>query len=260
MLKPQSLLNIAVSACFVGPAIMIAADFLTVVLNHRWDLVEQTISGFATGPYGWLEKIGIATIGLCFLLIGLVLLNVNGQKDVRLLKSAGILFGVAAVGFFFTSLLNTNIISFVAGFHVSFHKVALVVASVGFYQACLIFAGLMITKPGLRFWGIYSGFVYLVGLAAFFWVVFSFHYIAYSGLAERILTGLNLIWIIAVGPKVILLSRQLTREKLETGPLQSEPELNQFQIDAQSKVSPLAVPGEPEDKEQTLVTLDTNRR
>jgi Protein of unknown function (DUF998) len=260
MLRPPKLLNIALSACFVGPAIMVSADFLTVVLNHRWDLIEQTISGFATGPYGWLEKIGIATIGFSFLLMGLVLLNVNGEKDVRLLKSAGILFGVAAVGFFFTSLLNTNIISFVAGFHVSFHKVALVVASVGFYQACLIFTALMITKPGLRFWGIYSGFVYLVGLAAFFWIVFSIHYIDYSGLAERILTGLNLIWIIAVGPRVIRLADQLTPEKIETGRLEPEPEINQFQKLAKSAVSPLEVPPEPEDKEQTLATLDTNRR
>ena len=260
MLRPPKLLNIAVSACFVGPAIMVCADFLTVVLNHRWDLIEQTISGFATGPYGWLEKIGIATIGFSFLLMGLVLLNVNGEKDVRLLKSAGILFGVAAVGFFFTSLLNTNIVSFVAGFHVSFHKISLVVASVGFYQACLIFTVLMITKPGLRVFGIYSGFVYLVGLAAFVWIVFSFHYIAYSGLAERILTGLNLIWIIAVGPKVIRLANQITREKLETGPLQPKPELNQFKIDARSEISKLEVPGEPEEKGQALASLNANRR
>ncbi len=108
----------------------------------------------STGPYGWLEKIGIATVGLSFLLIALVLLNVNGQKDTRLLKSAGILFGVAAAGFFFTNSLNTNIISLVAGFHVSLRKVALVVASVGFYQACLIFAGLMISKRELRVFGI----------------------------------------------------------------------------------------------------------
>jgi hypothetical protein len=183
MVKQQSLLNFSVAACFIGRGTMIGADILTIVLNHQFDLVEQTISGFAVGPYGWLEKIGIMMIAGCFLLMGLALLNVNSGHNLRLLKTAGILFLVAASGFLFTALINTTFVTVIAGIHFSFHKFSLVIGSIGFYQACLIFTGLMITKPGLKSSGIYSGFVYLVGLATLLWVVFSFHYIAYSGLA-----------------------------------------------------------------------------
>ena len=241
MLKPQSLLNISVAACFIGPAIMVTADVLTIILNHRFDLVEQTISGFATGPYGWLEKIGILMIAVCFLLMGLVLWNVNQTKNLRLLKTAGVFFLVAALGFFFTALINTTYVTAIAGFHFSFHKFSLVIGSIGFYQACLIFTGLVIPKPGLRAFGIYSGFVYLVGLATFLWVVFSFHNIAYSGLAERILTGVNLIWIVTVGPRVIKLAGVSISAKEHAVVLQPQLEYNPIETVSESSSATVTI-------------------
>jgi Protein of unknown function (DUF998) len=250
MFKPQNLLNAAVLACFIGPAIMVTADVLTIILNHRFDLVEQTISGFAVGPYGWLEKIGIMMIAVCFLLMGLVLLNVNKAKNLQLLKTAGILFLIAAAGFLFTALINTTFVTVIAGIHFSFHKLSLVIGSVAFYQACLIFTGLMISKPGLKASGIYGGFVYLVGLVTFLWVVFSFHYIAYSGLAERILTGVNLIWIILIGPRVIKMAGAPIPENHPTGVLQSSLEYNQIETGDESPVSRVEVQGDAPEKEK----------
>ncbi len=252
MFRPQNLLRAAVPACFIGPTIMVTADFLTIILNHRFDLIEQTISGFAVGPYGWLEKIGIIMIALCFLLMGLVLLNVNNARNLRWLKTAGILFFSAAAGFFFTALINTTLVTVIAGIHFSFHKLSLVIGSVGFYQACLIFTGLMISKPGLRTFGIYSGFVYLVGLATLLWVLLSFHYIAYSGLAERVLTGVNLVWIILIGPRVIKLAGASIPQKQSTGELQPQLEYNQIETDSESSATMVEVQGnEPEKGKQS---------
>ena len=252
MFKPQSMLNVAVSACFIGPAIMVTADVLTIILNHRFDLVEQTISGFAVGPYGWLEKIGIVMIAVCFLLMGLVLLNVNNVNNLRWLKITGILFLTAAGGFLFTALINTTFVTVIAGIHFSFHKLSLVIGSVGFYQACLIFTGLMLSKPGLTAFGIYSGFVYLIGLATLLWVLFSFHYIAYSGLAERILTGVNLIWIILIGPRVIKLAGASVPEKQPAGVLQPQLKYNQIDTDSGSSATMVEVQGnEPRNNKQS---------
>jgi hypothetical protein len=235
--------RLAATACLVGPCVMVLSDILTIVLNNKVDPIVQTISGFAVGSYGWLEKIGIMTIAISFLLIGLVLLNGSNTKNLCLLKTAGILFLVAAAGFLFTSLINTTLITAIAGIHFSFHKFSLVIGSIAFYQACLIFTGLMIPKPGLRAFGIYSGFVYLVGLTTFLWVIFSLHYIAYSGLAERILAAVNLIWIMAIGPHVIKFAGTTAAEKHQPRILKPQLEYNQTETGAQPPFSTIEVQG-----------------
>jgi hypothetical protein len=47
--------NLAVSACFMGPIIMIAADTVAIALNRTKNHLKQTLSDFAIGPYGWVE-------------------------------------------------------------------------------------------------------------------------------------------------------------------------------------------------------------
>jgi hypothetical protein len=108
----------------------------------------------------------------------------------------------------------------------------------------------MIPKPGLRAFGIYSGFVYVVGLATFLWVIFSLHYIAYSGLAERILTAVNLIWIMAIGPQVIKLAGTTAAEKQQPGILQPQLQYNQTETGAQPPFSTIEVQGNELEKDQ----------
>ena len=242
MFKVQRLGNLAISVCFIGPIIMVLSDVMTIVLNHKFDAIEQTISGFAAGPYGWLEKIGMMMVAITFLLMGLALWNVSENNNVHILKPAGILFMIAAFGFILTSLVNSNLTTTAGNFHFSFHRLSLLIASIGFYQACLIFTVVMTKKAGFKFFGIYSGFVYIIGLAAFIWIIFSSHHILYAGLAERILTGLNLLWIIMVGPQAIKLANLSTVEKHHTDMLlQPDLDYHQFETGSSSPVSPVKV-------------------
>jgi len=61
MRLPQTLgisSKLATAACYAGPIVMAAADTITMTLNRTFDPLKQTISGYAAGSNGWLEKMG----------------------------------------------------------------------------------------------------------------------------------------------------------------------------------------------------------
>ena len=61
--------KLATAACYAGPAVMAAADTLTTTLNRTFDPLKQTISGYAAGSNGWLEKLGMEMVALSFFFI-----------------------------------------------------------------------------------------------------------------------------------------------------------------------------------------------
>ena len=219
-MNKQNILNIfsklAVSACFIGPSIMIAADILTVSLNRNVNPVKQTISEFAIGPYGWMEKIGMVMVAISFLFIAISLLMVRNKKELHILKLIGVLFIIVAVGFLMISIFNTDVIGTIVNFHGLVHQVATIAVSVVFYLSCLILMRLMISKAGLRYFSFYCGLTCLVGFVVLLKLGFSYHQNEYMGLMERIIAGFNLLWIVLVGPQVIRLSRSLQYRTINT--------------------------------------------
>ena len=125
--------KVAVPACFLGPIVMTAADIITIVLNHKANPLKQTISDFAIGPYGYLEKIGMIMVAISFLFIAINLLIVRNNKELRTFKFVGVLFIIIALGFVMISLFNTNVIGTIMNFHGLFHRVATISVSVVFY-------------------------------------------------------------------------------------------------------------------------------
>ena len=201
--------KLATTACYIAPAIMVAADAITITLNRSVNPLKQTISGFAIGPYGWLEKLGMVMVAISFLFIAINLLRLKNQKDLRLVKFAGGLLVIVATGFLMISIFNTNVIGTIISFHGLVHQIATVAVSVVFYLSCLILMRLMINKPGLRYFSLYSGLTFLVGLTVLVLLSFSYHQNEYIGLLERMTAGFNLVWIVLVGPQVIKLARSL---------------------------------------------------
>ncbi len=63
------LARLATAACYFSPGVMVAADVITIALNHNADPLRQTISGYALGPYGWLEKMGMVLVAISFFFI-----------------------------------------------------------------------------------------------------------------------------------------------------------------------------------------------
>ena len=201
--------SLAVITCYIGPAVMVTADIVTIVLNPNVSPVKQSISGFAIGPYGWLEKIGIVMVALSFGLISINLLIIKNKKELRLFKFVGVLFMIVAIGFLMISIFNTNVFGTIINFQGLVHQLASVAVSIVFYVSCLITMYLLINKPGFRYFGMYSGLTFLVGFAVLLWLGFAYHHNEYMGLTERIIAGFNLMWIILVGPQLTKLVRTL---------------------------------------------------
>lgn len=216
----QSLRNafpkLAVTMCFMGPSIMALSDILTVILNNHDNPIDQTISGFAISPYGWLEKIGMAMVAVSFLFIGLGLLMMRGKKEFRMLKLGSVLFIIVGLAFLMTSLFNADVNASVSSFHGLIHRLSLIVSSAAFYPSCVFIMRLMIKRPDLKYFGIYSGVTCLVGFAVLVWLIFSYRHIEYMGLLERMVAAVTLLWIGLVGPRVIKLANALATEDQQT--------------------------------------------
>ena len=200
-------LNLAVPACFIGPSVMVAADVVTIALNHGINPIKQSISGFEAGPYGWLEKIGIITVAMTFLFIGMNLLTAKDGQESRELKLGGVLLLIVAFGFLMTSLFNTHIIGTPLSYRGFIHRISFEIVSAAFYLFCLLFILLVRNKPGLKYFGIYTGLTFLVAFALLVAINVAPDVNEYFGFCERIITGFNLVWIVVVGPQVVKLSK-----------------------------------------------------
>ena len=208
--------NLAVPACFMGPIIMIAADAVTIALNRTKNPLKQTISDFAIGSYGWVEKIGMVIIALSFLFIAVNLLMVKNNRELRIFKFVGVLLVIVASGFLMISIFNTNVIGTITNFHGLVHQIAAIAVSAVFYLSCLILMRLMKNRADFRFFSFYCGLTFLVGFGVLLYLSFSHHQNEYMGLIERLIAGFNLAWIILVGPKVIKLARSLQDRTVKT--------------------------------------------
>ena len=198
-------LNLAVPACFIGPAVMVITDVVTIALNHGINAIKQSISGFEAGPYGWLEKIGIITVTMTFLFIGMNLLTAKDGQESRELKLGGVLLLIVAFGFLMTSLFNTHVIGTPMKdvIHLSHGPIG---CTYDTWQTKR-FILLVRHRPGFKYFSIYTGLTFLVAFGLLLAINFAPDVNDYFGLCERIITGFNLVWIAAVGPQVIKLSK-----------------------------------------------------
>ena len=96
------------------------------------------------------------------------------------------------------------------------HRLSLIVSSAAFYPSCVFIMRLIIKRPDLKYFGIYSGVTCLVGFAVLVWLIFSYRHIEYMGLLERMVAAVTLLWIGLVGPRVIKLANALATEDQQT--------------------------------------------
>jgi hypothetical protein len=201
--------KLATAACYAGPAVMAAADTLTTTLNRTFDPLKQTISGYAAGSNGWLEKLGMEMVALSFFFIAVNLLNTKNKEGLNRLRFIGALLAIVAIGFLLLGIFNTNVIGTLSSFHGLIHHFSVIAVSVIFYLSCLITMSLMLNRRGFRYFGLYNGLTFLVGLIALIFIVSGHVLKKYIGLEERAIAGFNLVWIVLVGPQLIKLADSL---------------------------------------------------
>jgi hypothetical protein len=201
--------KLATAACYVGPAVMVAADIITIMLNRATDPLKQTISGYAAGTYGWLEKLGMVMVAFSFFLIALNLLNTKNKEGLNRLRMIGAMLVIVAIGFLLLGIFNTNVIGTLASFHGLIHHFSVIAVSVVFYLTCLIIMSLMLKRRGFRYFGLYNGLTFIFGLIVLLFIVSGHILKDYAGLEERLIAGFNLVWIVVVGPQLIKLTSSL---------------------------------------------------
>jgi len=182
---------------------MVVTDIATIELNNNVNPIKQTISGFALGPYGWLEKIGMISVAISFLLIASALLEMKKGAESNILKLGGFLFIIMAFGFLMTSLFDTHVFGTPNNIHGFIHLASLGVVCGAFYLSCLIFARLLMGRPGLRFLGVYSLITFFIPIIVLSPFVFLHDINNIMGMLEQVITGFNLLWIVAIGPQLI---------------------------------------------------------
>jgi len=205
----STLARLATVACYVSPCVMVAADIITIALNRNADPLSQTISGYALGPYGWLEKIGMILVAISFFFIAVNLLKVKNQDDSAWLKFIGALLVIVGIGFITLTIFNSNVIGTLTNFHGLVHQFTAISVSAVFYTSCIILMVLMVKRPRFRYLSYYSGLTFLVGLAVLILLVSGHHLNDDIGLEERLIAGFNLVWIVLAGPQIIKLTNQL---------------------------------------------------
>jgi hypothetical protein len=201
--------KLATVACYAGPAVMAAADTLTMTLNSAFDPLKQTISGYAAGSYGLLEKLGMEMVAVSFFFIAANLLNTKNKEGLNRLRFIGALLVIVAIGFLLLGIFNTNVIGTLASFHGLVHHFSVIAVSVVFYLSCLMTMSLMVMRRDFRYFGLYSGLTFLLGLIVLIFIVSGHVLKNYIGLEERAIAGFNLLWIVLVGPQLIKLTNSL---------------------------------------------------
>jgi hypothetical protein len=188
---------------------MVAADMMTMTLNRTFDPLKQTISGYAAGSYGWLEKLGMEIVAISFFFIAINLLNAKNKEGLNRLRFIGALLVIVAVGFLLLGIFNTDVIGTLASFHGLVHHFSVIAVSVVFYLSCLMTMSLMVKRRDFRYFGLYSGLTFLLGLIVLVFIVSGHVLKNYIGLEERVIAGFNLLWIVLVGPQLIKLINSL---------------------------------------------------
>jgi hypothetical protein len=67
----------------------------------------------------------------------------------------------------------------------------------------------MIKHRVFRYFGIYSGLIFVFGLIVLIFIVSGHVLKDYIGLEERVIAGFNLVWIVLVGPQLVKLTDSL---------------------------------------------------
>ena len=196
-------LGLGAPACIVGPATVFVCDILSIILTRKLNPFNNTISEYALGPFGWLEKIGILLISVSILLVGLNLADSAKKMKSRILTIAGIMFAVVAIGFLIISIFNTDVTKRILSLHGFIHIFSAIAVALVFPITLLLLSFKLARHLKFKALAGYTAFTGLIGLGAAIWIAFPSNRVAWIGLSERLLAGSNFIWVIIAGSKTL---------------------------------------------------------
>jgi len=178
-------------------------DLLSIILTRKLNPLNSTVSDYALGPFGWLEKIGILMISVSILLVGLNLSASSKKMESRTLAITGILFVVVAIGFLIISIFNTDVTRGILSLQGFVHIFAAIAVALVFPVTLLLLSFKLAVHLKFKVLAGYTAFTGLIGLIAAIWISFPANQVAWIGLSEKLLGASNLIWVIIAGSKTL---------------------------------------------------------
>jgi hypothetical protein len=185
-------------ACAAGAAVVVICDVLAVSLNPEYNPLGESISDLVLFPWGWLEEIGMAAAGVAQGLIAAVILTSEAARTNRGLRLAGLMFAAISVGFSIIIVFNTDpglaILTWGGGIHVT----TVITLAVLFPLTCLLLGRALKNHPESSVIGHFSVIMGVIDLVIA-WQVLPLNDVRLIGLSERLLSGVNLAWIVFAG-------------------------------------------------------------
>ncbi len=195
-------------ACIVVPPLFFSYDLLSIVLNHGYSPLLHTISAFAIQPFGWIERVGIFTVGLTLIGIGIVWFFWLARRVGVLFRVAGALLGLVGLGFMLIGAFNTDVTSIDKSLHGVIHYFTFIVVVVLFPCFCSVLAlslrRRLFNRKGIALYTAITGLIGLLFIASRLIPVLNS---VPSGLAERLLATVDLFWLTIAGSQITRLAR-----------------------------------------------------
>jgi len=195
-------------ACIVVPPLFFSYDLLSIVLNHGYSPLLHTISAFAIQPFGWIERVGILTVGLTLIGVGIVWFFWLARRVGVLFRVAGALLGLVGLCFMLIGAFNTDVTSLDKSLHGVIHCFTFIAVLVLFPCFCIVLAlslrRRLFNRKGIA---LYTGITGLVGLLFIVSLIIPVLNSVPSGLAERLLASVDLFWLTIAGSQITRLAR-----------------------------------------------------
>ena len=182
----------------VGAMIMIASDVITLNLNTDYNAIHETISELILYPYGWIITVGMIILFIIHIFLSAVIFSSPAARCHRLVKLAGVLFALIALGFIVIMLFKTDpgdeIITLSGGIHV----VVAAAMYVLFPVACGSLTIALWRHRKSESLIVFSVIITAVSLLIAY-LVMPQNETNYIGAYERLLTLVNLSWLVMAG-------------------------------------------------------------
>jgi hypothetical membrane protein len=154
-----------------GPPLFMLVGLLAALAKPHYDIVQQSVSELAVGPYGWIQTANFLVLGAAI--------------GAYAIARRSVLFGVAALGVLLSAVYETDLPGAAVTSHGSVHNLLFVVAFLSLVVAIARRGGRPVALGTFALMVVFALFTGDVGDPLH----------SAAGLIERVMIGVPLAWI-----------------------------------------------------------------
>ena len=200
--------------CVAVPILFVGYDLLSIALEHGYSPLIHTISDFAIRPNGWIEKIGLFSLGLTLVLVGAEWFLWLAMRLGKLFHFAGAIMVLIGLGFVTVGTFDTDTTTFTTTLHGAIHLITTIGILVLFPLFCIVLSFSLRRHLHHRWLALYTLITGVVELILLVTRLVPALTLFPDGLFERMLAFIDLLWLAIGGSQVTFVARK-EEEKLK---------------------------------------------